>query len=237
MGAGGVSDDEPAPTLDELIEEINRSIDLAEKIKFTKSNFQHQVHIGLFLSMVEIADAIRILCSNERYFDAKVLLRTLVEHAVELESVFADGVLFERLKFEQNIKLDRTFAQAARGNPFMAEVAKHIDVATERRDLEKQKAAIAARGGKKVTLQDRFTLIGWQDAYESVYRSLSNLAHPTYSGIIERHMVVTKKTGEFTMTAFRLAERETIDVILDTTPRMLRMARERIQSEYPQSAQ
>jgi Family of unknown function (DUF5677) len=237
VGAGGVSGTvEQLPTLDDLKIEITQSFDLFEEIEWHKERFSDLTIVGFALTVFEQIHSIHALCELEKYFDAKILLRSSIEHFLEISLLceFNNEKYIERLKLEFNHHQVKTLNAAQSGNPYASSIMEKLDVKVELEELDRYKEEIEKRGGKKITLLDRFKSAGHGDLYDTVYSTLSKLAHPTFAGIIERHFVVDQQTNEFTVHVFRVDGLDSTNVIISTAVNLLKSIHEILNQKFPQ---
>jgi hypothetical protein len=137
----------------ETIEDVAIAIETAlaslENLCFDKADFRHQVIVGLQLSIVEQAHSAMILLKSEMVFDAKIILRSALEHYVELTNCTTDDSYYSAIqeKFAWNIR--ETLTEAQSGNPFFALIAIEIPVEDELAEWEQKSDEIRDLGGRK----------------------------------------------------------------------------------------
>ena len=227
---------EQSPTLDDLKIEITQTLEFFEKIEWHKEAFVDLVIVGFSLTIIEQIHSIHILCEQKKFLDAKILLRSSLEHFLEilLLSNNDNKKYIERIKLEFNHHQVKSLNAAQSGNQYAAGILEKIDIKVNLQELEKYKNEIEMRGGKTVNRRDRFISAGYGDMYDTIYSALSKLAHPTFAGIVERHFVVDHQTNDFTVHAFRIIETETIIVIVGTAVNLLQSTRIILNEKFPQ---
>lgn len=223
-------------TLDDLNIEIDQTANILRNVNWHKENFVELTTIGFLLSILEQSHTIHALCEKEKYFEAKIILRSALEHFIEIILISKDDneKYVERIKLEFNYHQVKTLNAAKSGNQYVASIVEKIDVAVNLEELAQYKEEIEKQGGKKLSVIDRFKSAGHGDMYDTIYSSLSKLAHPTFAGIIERHFVIDQQIDEFSVHAFRAVEADTIILIIDMTIGLLRSIRSVVDEKFPQ---
>jgi len=232
VGAVGLTAEEiDRPSLSDLAQKLSQCVLAVEDARVNKGYFPILLITSFFLTIIEQGWSIEVLCRNERYFDAKIILRSSLEHLIEMKLLAAgDPKHTERLKLEYNQHLTKSLSDAKAGNPYASKIAEKIELDTELdtelEALAEYKKGIEERGGKKINSHDRFKAAGFSNEYQVMYSDLSKLAHPTFAGVIERNLVLDDSTSGFTIHCNRLAEIETIDVTIGTAIDVLSAALE-----------
>lgn len=225
MGAVGLSEELDRPSLSDLTRTLEQCVSVIQEARVNKDHFPTLLIASFFLTIIEQGYSIEVLCRHERYFDAKIILRSSLEHLIEMKLLAAgDPKHSERLKLEFNEHQQRSLNAAKSGNPYAAKIAAKIPIEKELDALAEYKTGIEERGGKKVTSHDRFKDAGFSNEYQVIYSNLSKLAHPTFAGAIERHLVCDDSSDGFSIHCNRMAEPETIDVVIDTATGILSAA-------------
>lgn len=228
MGAVGLRPEEiKRSSLNDLSQKLSQCVSAVEVARVNKDHFPTLLITSFFLTIIEQGWSIEVLCRNERYFDAKIILRSSLEHLIEMKLLAAgDPKYAERLKLEFNQHQQKSLNAAKSGNPYAAKIAAKIPIGTELDSLAEYMTGIEERGGKKITSHDRFKDAGFPNEYQVLYSDLSKLAHPTFAGAIERHLVLDDTGDGFSIHSNQMAEPETIDVVIDTAIGILSSALE-----------
>ncbi|MCI2400379.1 DUF5677 domain-containing protein [Aliiroseovarius subalbicans] len=208
-------------TLPDVEGRILGAIDQLQNTKFDKQKFRHQIFVGLSASLLERCHAVVFLLKNGKGFDAKIILRSALEHLVELRNLcdFPDYHLHLQASFLRGIRTQ--LREATKGNPFFARIASELPIEDEIASTDKKMKEVEEMGGKALSITDKFNRTGMTHEYESVYRSLSLQVHPSYSGIIERHFDIDPSTGDFTVRGFQMPRDDGIAVLTDTTGQLV----------------
>lgn len=214
---------------------IFQTINQIETIRIDKDDFRQQIFIGLSLSILERSHSIVLLAKDAKYFDAKILLRSTLEHFVDLKNLVADDSY--QLHFQKPFLkgMAQKLREAEKGNPFFARIEREIPIPDELENISSKLDEVNELGGEELRIWQKFERAGMRSEYESQYRSLSNQSHPTYSGIIERHFDVDNKTGDFSIHGFRRASGATSKMIVDTAYEIIELTADLISSFQPNS--
>jgi len=158
-----------------------------------------------------------LLIREEKTFDAKIILRSLLEHFVDLHNLAEDENyhLHFQLPFLKGLK--QTLREAQRGNPFFARIAREIPITDELESDSASLQEVKDLGAKDLKVWEKFNRAGLNAEYESLYRSLSKQVHPTYSGIIERHFCIDAESGDFSVHGFQQPSDSSNDTVIEIT--------------------
>jgi hypothetical protein len=181
-------------TCEALDKKIQEVIEHIETLKFDKNYVNHQLFIGLSLSIVERTHAILLLQLNQKGFDAEIILRSALEHFVVLKNCTQNEQYYLNLYHEFARMQKRLFEQADQGNVYYSKIAECHDLNSELKAAITMLDTIEDSGGNSKKIQELFRDAEMPDEYESIYRDLSTQVHPTYSGIMERHFKVKNKS-------------------------------------------
>jgi len=202
--------------LTELEATIFQGIDQLGLLGFDKHSYRDQIFVGLSVSILERCHAILVLVREDKVFDAQIILRSAFEYLVEAKNIIQSDDFHwnSQADFLKGMRLKLKAAEA--GNPFFASIAAKISVAEELDKLAAKTSEITELGGKNLSFERKCQAVGMQAEYDSIYRSLSNQAHPTYAGIIERHFKIDEETSDFEVRGFDPASSLSWNVVVDT---------------------
>jgi len=170
----------------DLSNQIEIAFEELTKLRTDWENGSVQLVVGCYASCVELAQTVDFLVDHEKCYDAQIILRSMLEHFVELRNLelYPSHKHNLHLAHAKNIKLQ--LQNAATENKFFQNFSQRLDLAKETQNWNKKLEDIQELGGENLNIQQRFQIAGMNDEYESVYRNLSQLSHPTYGGIIRR---------------------------------------------------
>lgn len=96
-----------------------------------------------------------------------------------------------------------------------------LDIEKELATWEGKLALVKSKGGKKSRVSQKFKTVGFQDEYETVYRSLCETTQSSFAGMIEHSFCFGRATKDFEITLYRAPNPETTELILDTAINLL----------------
>lgn len=198
-------------------EKIQRCVEQLVNLSFNKRVFRHQIVVGLALSVVERAHTVLLLLKESKVFDAEIIVRSLLEHFVELKNCIDDNdyqIHFQKPFFSG---MKRRLVEAKEGNPYFSEIARKMDLDKELGDIARKISETEKIGGKEIKSQAKFHRAGMKHEYDSIFRSTSSQVHPSFSGIINRHFEVDYETDDFDVIAFAIPSRSKAEPVLQTT--------------------
>jgi hypothetical protein len=206
--------DEGPETPERLAKQIQASLIFIKDLKFDKTVLYHILCIGLFANLIERADTINLLVRSDKTFDAKAILRAMIEAMVELKCLRSDPLHLQNAKYEYYKHLSIMMNEAKRGNSYLSEMAAIADFESHLRSFEASKKEAQLAGGQAMRVADKFSKLGLRDEYEAIYRRLSSETHPTYGGLIGRQFEVDLKKQDFEVVLFGSADPQSIDLAL-----------------------
>ncbi|MCB5198690.1 DUF5677 domain-containing protein [Loktanella sp. TSTF-M6] len=203
---------------------IEEAFDLLESFSLDWENPMIQMCVGCYATCVELAQTIDFLSAEEKFFDAKILLRAMLEHYVELDNLSSNPTYLHKVHYKHAIDTLKILKASETDNPYFEKFSQRIRVEDETAIWEERKSMIASLGGKKQTRFDDFSAAGMEDEYKSVYANLSKLTHPTFGGIIERHLEYDEKDHKVKFFVLKEATPETKELVYSTTSDILEKA-------------
>ena len=153
-----------------------------------QSTFERAFEVSLLCTIHSQARSILILEKAGQTYDAQILLRSLLEHSVELILLRDQPERHLNVKFHFEESQRKTLSEAQTDNPYFKGISSTVPIDQELAKVKARKAEYSDAGGKKTTITADWKTAGMEDAYESVYRLLSKYAHPSYSGAIARNI-------------------------------------------------
>lgn len=178
----------------QLAREIELGFDLLSQITSDFSDFQVQIIVGLYASCVDLSQSVEFLAQNDKFNEAQIIMRSLLEHFVELKTACEDPEHLKNIQQRHASKIVKTLKHAGEQNPFFEGFAEKLDLDSETAQWSEISADIKGLGGKEEQLRRRFDKAGMLDVYKSVYANLSDLVHPTFAGIIRKYLERDEET-------------------------------------------
>ena len=172
----------------DLSNQIEIAFEQLTKLRADWKNGSVQLVVGCYASCVELAQTVDFLVDHEKCYDAQIILRSMLEHFVELRNLELNPAHKNNLHFTHAKNVKFQLQNAATENKFFQNFAQRLELAKETQYWNDKLGDIQELGGENLNIQRRFQIAGMNDEYESVYRNLSQLSHPTYGGIIRRHL-------------------------------------------------
>ena len=200
---------------------LRRAIKQAEEVCRdsipTRFNLADFCFTGLLHAITEVGKSILLLCRNGRHHDASILLRSQMEHLVALMVLESDSEYTDTLLLENAKKVRTALFQAESGNPFSEGISDLPNFEQNLLDWQNTYEDLARNGAKSHKLQDLFRKAGLSDLYETGYRSLSSLVHPSIAGMQKRSLKInpSKDTVEFNLK--QTAPEETVYLVLNSS--------------------
>ncbi|MBU2358326.1 MAG: hypothetical protein KKB02_05255 [Alphaproteobacteria bacterium] len=200
---------------------LRRAIKQAEKIcrKSVPSTFSLTdfCFTGLLHAIAEIGKSILILCKNGRHHDAGILLRSQMEHLIALMVLEKDSRYTNTLLLENAKSIKAALKQAESGNPFAEGISDLPNFEQNLLNWQHTYEDLSRNGAKSRSFQDLFNKAGLADLYETGYRSLSSLVHPSISGMQKRSLKIDliKDSVEFDLGL--TAPEETVYLVLNSS--------------------
>lgn len=188
---------------------------LGEQIEISGS-FERAFEVSLLSILLSQAKAVLALERAEKLHESKIVLRAAFEHLVELKMLLNTPERHHHLRLEFEKSMLHILEAADRGNPYYQKIKEHVPTAVERNATQMRIDQTKDLGGSKQVREQDWHKAGMSAEYQAIYRSLSSIAHPSYSGAINRNLTVSdEEPPVFHVKVDYKAPPETTDVIVD----------------------
>lgn len=183
---------ETAPrSLNEAHDKIGALHSCLSKLAGNQQNFDRAFEVSLLCIMHQMADSILLLEREDKTFDAHILLRSLLEHLVELKLLRHDPKRHLNHKRSLDEGTKKLLLEAHKNNPFMIGVSEAVKVGEELVSVESRISGYRVVGAKSTTVKADWDAAGMSNEYEAAYRMLSDYVHPKLAGAIGRGIMTT----------------------------------------------
>lgn len=168
----------------------HRSIELSSRLAFNADDAAHVFVISLYGSLIDLTNSILTLIDAGACSGVPIILRTMLENRIELKLLIADPAdHIPRMRLGLNKDWHNRLKSAAQGNPYLVQIAE--DERFEENRQRHESALEQAREEKRRVerIAEKFHRAGHDQLYKSVYSVLSDHAHSSVGGLINRHLV------------------------------------------------
>ncbi|AXT42987.1 hypothetical protein D1821_11610 [Phaeobacter inhibens] len=189
-----------------------------------QESFSRAYEVSLLSSICSLARSTLILHEAGQHFDAEITLRAFFEYSIELDFVLKNPEHHNRLQLEYEGHQKKILTEAENGNPYYRKIASHSDTSTKLSQINERIASLKFSGVKEPqNLDQKYQTFDRTTEYESVYRSLCRMTHPTYAGAIKRNLRISPdKSSAYSIELYPVAHETTQDVIADALCGVLR---------------
>lgn len=154
-----------------------------------QDSFARAYEVSLLSSICSLARSTLILHEAGQHFDAEIILRAFFEYSIELDIILSHPEHHRRRELEFNDHQKKTLLAAQNGNPFFNEIASHSDTSKEISRINERIESLVRSGVKgPPNLDQVYRNLNRAEEYQSVYRQLCRVTHPTYTGAIKRNL-------------------------------------------------
>ena len=191
------------------------------KLTFDSSHPWHRNLIALLGSIIELSEALAVLAENNCWIGIKPLMRTLLEHFVEIKNLSEAeeyGFYMEASYFEQWLKV---LNHAKDSNPYLCGIANLENLEVEVSKHRDILADLHSNGYEPKSVYDKFKMAGLENEYRSVYNSLSAESHGNIRALIGRHFDIDRESGKVQLVVHRDASPGEYDHYLTHAARLL----------------
>ncbi|MDA3856711.1 MAG: DUF5677 domain-containing protein [Roseovarius sp.] len=193
--------------LERMSEKQPRSLEQASEILETlavqlqqltgeQPSVERAFEVSLLCALYQMGRGIVVLEHSRQTFEALVILRSMLEHFVELKLLqqYPKRHLNHKLGLDKQTRLQ--LREAVRNNPYSAGTSDIIDIDGELHSVEERMADYKAKGARETTVTADWKAADLSDEYETVYRNLSSYVHPSLAGSLNRNLGINE-SGKF----------------------------------------
>jgi hypothetical protein len=187
------------------------------------ANAQHLLAASLHASILEQTRAIEILLQNGNGTGAFIVLRSLLEAAVDLFNLVSDPMYAEYMHsalLNQQQRVLESASKSGESNPYLFEFVEHSsDVRAALTRVQTKLGELKTRDIKPLEIRKRFDRAGRLDLYEGPYAYLCWHSHNNINILEDRHLQQTP--SGFAITYLRPPDDGDVITIVDTTAGMI----------------
>jgi hypothetical protein len=194
-------------TENDSAEDVARLVVAAEKfaaqLKFNKDSLRHQILVGLLISVIERSQAIFVLLEKELLSAVFPILRCIVETDVEVQLLKIRPLHIRTMELNYIRAQSDMITQAFKNNPYTAKIAEKMDLASLAKTFKEKENKIIKNCSKHIEIHQKYREVGMDDFHQTVYRFLCRETHPSYAGIISRHITYGQTEDDFEITLYK----------------------------------
>lgn len=166
----------------------DKSLELVQAIQFEmKSEWARHV-VALYASLIEYIGTLLTLTRRRRRAGFASVYRSLLECVVDLQNLLDDKTYIHEMEAKHCRGWVKILDESARGNAYLAGIAK-LPVSLRRRvHLEKKLASLERAGFGKMKIREAFQKAGLLLEYTSIYNFESGEAHNDMRALFKRHI-------------------------------------------------
>jgi Family of unknown function (DUF5677) len=214
--SGGMIAERALPCFQGLIKAISAS---TVYLKFQSANAQHLLAASLHATIMEQARAIDTLMESGNATGSFIVLRSMLEAAVDLFNLISDPTYSEFMQsaaLHEQRRILQPLTDEDRSNPYLADFFEHWDDAQAALTSKLTKLKeLKARNIKPLQIRKRFERAKRLDLYKGPYAYLCWHSHNNINILEERHLQQTS-TG-FAITYSRSPDDHDVLLIIDTS--------------------
>ena len=208
-----------------------RLVPLAESIVFDKTATVDLHRLSLYGSLIEFAGGICTLLENQANIGVTSLLRSFIESYVELENLIRDPDYVKNMESSYSAEWLKVLKAAkAGGNPYLAGVAKSLDLDDQIEKHEGRLQELRKCGRPVLSIFAKFKAAGMEEEYRSLYNMLSSDAHSNMRALLGRH--VEASGDDFDVVYYKDISLKACIYVLDTTAGLLVGISMKIHAQY-----
>jgi len=223
--------------LADLREHYDFTVEHLQLLKFDRKCMADRNTIAMYISVIELADAVHILCKNNSITGLGPVFRTLLEAFVELINVTDDESYVYRMEAADAEGWLKLLNEAAKGtNEYVASISKDSNFEKERQGYQDRIKELQDQKLGALSIADRFIRAGMEDEYRALYNGFSAEGHNNIRALLSRHIEIDHETNDFQI-VFRKNEHDgEHDHKITTTSNFLLKAGIRLHEKYKTSA-
>lgn len=206
---------EALPRFRDLLDEVWA---VSRTLRFDSGNQQHLLGVSLHGSILEYARGIMALLQNGDATCTFVLLRSLVEAAIDLFNLAADPRYMEFMHYaflEQQHHLLEVAVQASNANPYLVEFSQNqTEVSAKLDQVRAEIRKLKKRGIKLLSARERFARAQQSHLYHGPYWDLCQHSHNNIAALERRHLRQT--SNGFQIAYFSSPSDDDVILLLDT---------------------
>jgi len=201
------SDDNPGQTFADYTKllgvAINSCTELARSIHFDKT---HQWHVGLLTlygTILELSHSIFILTKNDSPIGIPILLRTLLEAAVDFNNLAKDRMYGYNMDAANASQWILILKEAkSNSNPYLADIAAIPDLNTILQQHQQELDKLKSKGYKALKHSEKFEISDMSLEYKSFYNFLCCETHNNLRALHSRHAKISPDHLDYEMEYF-----------------------------------
>jgi Family of unknown function (DUF5677) len=154
----------------------------------TPRGYTEHYTLLLYFTLIECTGSVLLLRENERVAGVAAIVRSALDAFIDIKNLQKEPEYWRSLEAADSMEWKKLMQTAsAKGNEFLAGLSADPNFASYRSTINQNLDDAAARGVKKVEVEDRFNNVGQYALYKSLWPMLSADAHNNTSLLHSRH--------------------------------------------------